>query len=58
MTPIFDIKKESASLILKAFSQPELEFGIELVEIGKIDVGLTVKLPEVSVSLTADYGTL
>lgn len=55
LTPLFDIKKESASLTLAAFSQPELEFGIELIEIGKIDVGLTVKLPEVSVTLTAAY---
>ena len=58
MTPLFDITKESASLTLSAFSQPELEFGIELIEIGKVDVGLTVKLPEVSVTLTADYGTI
>ena len=58
LTPLFDIRKESASLTLAAFSQPELEFGIELIEIGKIDVGLTVKLPEVSVTLTAAYGKL
>ncbi|KAK0508611.1 hypothetical protein JMJ35_008887 [Cladonia borealis] len=55
LTPLFDITKESASLTLSAFSQPELEFGIELIEIGKFDVGLTVKLPEVSVTLTAAY---
>ena len=58
LTPLFDITKESASLTLSAFSQPELEFGIELIEIGKFDVGLTVKLPEVSVTLTAAYGML
>ena len=56
LTPLFDITKESASLTLAAFSTPELKFGIEFIEIGKVDVGLTVKLPEVSVTLTAAYG--
>lgn len=55
LTPLFDIKKESASVKLAAFSQPKLAFGIELIEIGNFDVALTVKLPEVSVTLTAAY---
>jgi len=55
LTPLFDIKKESASVKLAAFSQPKLAFGIELVKVGNIDVALTVKLPEVSVTLTAAY---
>ena len=58
LTPLFDIAQETASISLSAFSQPELKFGIELIEIGEIDVGLTVKLPEVSVTLTAAYGML
>ena len=58
LTPLFDITQETASISLSAFSQPELKFGIELIEIGEIDVGLTVKLPEVSVTLSAAYGML
>lgn len=55
LTPLFDIKKESASIKLAAFSQPKLAFGIELIEIGNFDVALTVKLPEISVTVTAAY---
>ena len=56
LNPIFDITKESASITLAAFSQPKLAFGIELIEIGNLDVALTIKLPEISVTLTAAYG--
>lgn len=55
LTPLFDIKKESASVKLAAFSQPKLAFGIELIEVGNFEVALAVKLPEVSVTLTAAY---
>lgn len=55
LNPLFDIKKESASVKLAAFSQPKLALGIELIEIGNFDVALTIKLPEVSVTLTAAY---
>ena len=55
LTPLFDIKEESASIKLAAFSEPKLAFGIELIEVGNFDVALTVKLPEVSVTLTAAY---
>ena len=55
LTPLFDIKRESASVKLAAFSQPKLALGVELIEIGNFDVALTVKLPEVSVTLTAAY---
>lgn len=55
VTPLFDVTKESASLELTAFSQPKLGFGIELIEIGNFDVALTVKLPEISVTLSAAY---
>ena len=55
LTPTFDIKKESASITLAAFSQPKLAFGIELIEVGNFDVAITIKLPEVSVTLSAEY---
>lgn len=56
VTPLFDVKALSASLTLAAFSQPKLSFGIELTEVGTLDVALTMKLPEVSATLTAAYG--
>jgi len=55
LTPIFDIKKESASVTLAAFSQPKLAFGVELSEVGNIDVAITIKIPEISVTLSAEY---
>lgn len=55
LTPIFDIKQESASITLSAFSQPKLAFGIELTGVGNVDVAVTIKLPEVSVVLSAEF---
>ena len=55
LTPTFDITKESASLKLAAFSQPKLAFGIELTDVGKFDVALTLKLPEISSTFSAEY---
>ncbi|KAL6718213.1 hypothetical protein ACLMJK_004301 [Lecanora helva] len=55
LSPIFDIKKESASVTVAAFSQPKLAFGIELIEVGNIDVAITIKLPEISSTLSAEY---
>lgn len=55
LTPMFDIKKESASVTVAAFSQPKLSFGIELIKVGNIDVAITIKLPEVSATLSAEY---
>ena len=55
VTPIFDVKQLSASVTLSAFSQPKLSFGIELTKVGKADIALTISLPEVSVTLAANY---
>lgn len=55
ITPIFDITKLSASITLAAFSQPKIAFGIELTQVGNIDVALTMKLPEISSTLSAEY---
>ncbi|MCJ1458011.1 hypothetical protein MMC28_008380 [Mycoblastus sanguinarius] len=55
VTPLFDVKDLSASVTLGAFSQPKLAFGISLVKVGDLDFAITVKLPEVTVTLTADY---
>ena len=55
VTSFFDITKESASITLAAFSRPKLSFGIELIEVRYFDVAITVKLQEVSVTLSAEY---
>ena len=57
LTPIFDVKQMSASVTLGAYSKPKLSFGVQIIEIGQADVDISVKLPEVDVTLTADYGT-
>jgi hypothetical protein len=57
LDPNFDITKGSASITLTASSQPKLSFGIELVKVENVDVEVIVKLPEVSATLTAAYGT-
>lgn len=56
LTPIFEITEISASLTLAAFSQPKVSFGIELIEVAKVDIALTMKLPEISSTLSATYG--
>lgn len=56
-TPTLEVTKLSASLTLAAFSQPKLSFGIELIKVGQVDVALTMKLPEISSTLSAEYGT-
>ncbi|KAI4199072.1 MAG: hypothetical protein LQ348_001939 [Seirophora lacunosa] len=53
--PNLEVTKLSASLTLAAFSKPKLSFGIELVKVGQVDVGLTMKLPEISSALSAEY---
>lgn len=55
LTPIFDITKLSASLTLAAFSQPKIAFGVELIKVGNVDVAVTMKLPEISSTLSAEY---
>ena len=55
VTPIFDVKQMSASLTLGAYSKPKLGFGVSLIKIGTAEVDISVKLPEVDVTFTADY---
>ncbi len=57
LTPLFDVKEMSASVTLGAYSKPKLSFGIEIIKIGKAEVDIGVKLPEVDITLTAAYGT-
>lgn len=56
LTPNFEVTKLSASITLAAFSQAKLALGIELTDVGNVDVAVTMKLPEISLALSADYG--
>ncbi|KAL8722267.1 MAG: hypothetical protein Q9225_001214 [Loekoesia sp. 1 TL-2023] len=55
LKPIFEITELSASLTLAAFSQPKIAFGVELVKVGKIDIAVTMKLPEISSTISTTY---
>lgn len=57
LTPTFEVTKLSASITLAAFSQPKISFGIELIKVGNVEVAVTMKLPEISSTLSASYGT-
>lgn len=55
LTPLFNVKDLSASITLGAYSKPELSLGVSLVKIGTADVDISVKLPEIDLTLTAAY---
>ncbi|CAO1604866.1 hypothetical protein XANCAGTX0491_008407 [Xanthoria calcicola] len=55
LTPTFKVTKLDASITLAAFSQPKISFGIELIKVATADVALTMKLPEISSTLSATY---
>lgn len=55
LNPLFDLKSLSASVTVAAFSQPKLSFGIELNKIGTFEIAMTMKLPEVSATLTGSF---
>ena len=57
VSPIFHVNNESASMTLSAFSQPEIAFGIELKNVLIVDMAVTINLPELSATLSAEYGT-
>ena len=52
----FHIGNESATISLMAYSQPQLKFEVELVEVAEVDITLEVKLPELNASFTAESG--
>ena len=53
ISPFFEVQSLSASCQLKAYSEPKLELGIELNNVGKASVSLGLKVPEISSTLTA-----
>ena len=56
LDPIFEVTKIEASIKLSAYSQPKVEFGIKLDNVGDVEVAVAMKLPEISSTLAADYG--
>ena len=57
LTPTFDIDNAAASATLDVWSQPEIQFGIDLHNVGRLDMDVSLKLPELTATLTADYGS-
>ncbi|KAG8530110.1 uncharacterized protein KY384_005592 [Bacidia gigantensis] len=53
--PYFDINEISASLKIAVFSKPKISFGIDLTKVGKAEVGVAMKLPELSATVTTKY---
>ena len=56
LTPIFNLNNASASVTLSATSKPELKFGFDFDKFGKVDVDVTINLPEASVKLSTISG--
>ena len=56
LDPFFEVTELEASITLAAYSQPKISFGITLDNVGDVDVVLGMKLPEISSTLSADYG--
>lgn len=54
--PIFDVKSLSASVEVIAYSKAKILFGIEVTKIGKLDVAVTLQVPKVTTTLTAEFG--
>ena len=55
LDPLFDVKSLEASVSLGAYSTPMLSLEVDLKSVGKIGVDISVKLPEVTSTLTAAY---
>ena len=53
--PYFDVKEITASAKLDVFTEPRILFGIKITKVGKADVAIGVKLPELTATLTAGY---
>ena len=56
LTPIFEVTKIEADITLSAYSKPKLMFGIDLDNVGHVDIVLAMMLPKISSTLAAKYG--
>ena len=53
--PIFDIAALSATLQFSAYASPKLTFGIEITEVGTLDIELQFKSPQLALKFIAAY---
>lgn len=53
--PIFDFVGGSVAMSVMAISRPKLTFGVEVVGIGKLEVGLNLGLPKVGIDLATKF---
>lgn len=55
LLPVFDITALTSSVKFAVFTQADIAFGIELHKIGKLDVELNLKIPQLSVIANAGF---
>ena len=53
---VFDLKAFSGQAQLSLYSQTKLYFGIEIEEIGRVDIAFIYKMPQLSYRLEPGYG--
>jgi len=56
--PVFDIRSGSATLNIAASSRPKVTFGIDVVNVAKLEAALTMGLPVVNAQLIAAFGKM
>ena len=55
LRPIYDVSALSSTVKFSVFTQADLAFGLEINEVGKADVELNLKLPQVSTTINGGY---
>ena len=55
LEPIFDITAITASIKFAVFTQADLVFELDLAHIGKMDVELNLKIPQLATTISAGY---
>ena len=53
--PIFDVKAATNALKFAVYTQADIVFGIKLNKIGKLDLELNLKIPQLSATVQAGY---
>ena len=55
LTPLFNVDHAEANLTLAAYTAPKISFGLTVVDVAKFEVGLSLKLPQISATFGAEY---
>ena len=55
LRPLFDIKAVSNSIKFAVYTQADIRFGIDINKVGRMDVELNLKIPQLSTAVTAGY---